>query len=219
MYNRNKKAQQKHTLSDLIDSLVFPCCIYTSDCVVVGLTMMVVDWFLYAIFQIPNLSWTKIISFLSKRMTVRKLYSYGIFLLNNEHQLPPKTCVEICLVKLISLLTHWGRVTHLCVSRLTIPGSDNGLSPGWRQAIIWTNAGILLIGPLGTNFSENLIKILTFSFTEMRLKVSSAKWRPFCLGLNVLTNVKWLLPGEPHHQWQRWGWVLLGWRLSVWMYV
>ena len=43
-------------------------------------------------------------------------------------------------------LTHWGRVTHKCVSKLTIIGSDNGLSPGRRQAIIWTNAGILLIG-------------------------------------------------------------------------
>ena len=44
----------------------------------------------------------------------------------------------------------------------------------------------LLIGPLGTNFSEILIEILTFSFKKMRLKESSAKWRPFCLGLNVL---------------------------------
>ena len=60
-----------------------------------------------------------------------------------------------------------------------------GLSPERHQAITWTNAGILLIEPLGANFSENLIAILTFSFTKMRLKVSSAKWRPFCLGLNV----------------------------------
>ena len=66
--------------------------------------------------------------------------------------------------------------------------SDNGLSPDRRQAIIWTNAGILLIGPLGTNFSEILIEILTFSFKKMRLKVSSAKRRPFCLGLNVLMS-------------------------------
>ena len=85
-------------------------------------------------------------------------------------------------------LTHWGRVTCICVIELSIIGSDNGLSPGRRQAIIWTNAGILLIGPLGTNFSENLIETLTFSFTKMRLKVSSAKWRPFCLGLNVLSS-------------------------------
>ena len=51
---------------------------------------------------------------------------------------------------------------HICVSNLTIIGSDNGLSPGRRQAIIWTNNGISFIGPSGTNFSEILIKILTF---------------------------------------------------------
>ena len=60
-------------------------------------------------------------------------------------------------------LTHWGRVTHICVSKLTIIGSDNGLSPGRRQAIIWTNAGILLIRTLGTNFSE-ILKQNSFSF-------------------------------------------------------
>ena len=56
-------------------------------------------------------------------------------------------------------LTHWGRVTHIFVSKLTIICLDNGLSPGRRQAIIWTNAGILLIGSLGTNFNEISIKI------------------------------------------------------------
>ena len=77
---------------------------------------------------------------------------------------------------------------HICVSKLTIIVSDNGLSPDRRQAIIWTNAGLLLIGPLGTNFSEILMEILTFSFKKMRLKMSSAKRRPFCLGLYVLRN-------------------------------
>ena len=77
-------------------------------------------------------------------------------------------------------------MTHICVDNLTIIGSDNGLLPGRRQAIIWTNDGLLLLGPLGTNFSEIVIEILTFSFKKMRLKVSSAKRRPFCLGLNVL---------------------------------
>ena len=75
--------------------------------------------------------------------------------------------------------THWGRVTHIRVSKLTVIGSDNGLSPGRRQAIIWTNAGILLIGPSGTYFEIHI-----FLFKKMRLKVSSAKWRPFFLGLN-----------------------------------
>ena len=66
-------------------------------------------------------------------------------------------------------LTHWGRVTHICVSKLT-------------------NAGLLLIGPLGTNFSEILVEIITFSFKKMHLKVSSGKWWPSCLGLNVLSH-------------------------------
>ena len=76
-------------------------------------------------------------------------------------------------------LTHWGRVTHICVGKVTTIGSDNGLSPGRRQAIIWTIVGILLIGPLGRNFSEILIGIQAFSFKKMHLKMASAKWRPF----------------------------------------
>ena len=76
-------------------------------------------------------------------------------------------------------LTHWGRVTNIFVSTLTIIGSDNGLSPGRRQAIILTNAGILLIRTLGTNFSKILSKINTFSvkkmlIIQMHLKMSSA---------------------------------------------
>ena len=71
-----------------------------------------------------------------------------------------------------SMLSHWGPVMHLCVGKLTIIGSDNGLSPGWRQAIIWIIAGILSIGPLGTNFSEILIAIYIFSLKKMQLKMS-----------------------------------------------
>ena len=84
------------------------------------------------------------------------------------------------------ILTHWGRETHLCVSKLTIIGSDNSLAPGRRQTIIWTSADILLFGPRGTNFNENLIGIQIFSFKKMHFKMSSGKCRPFCLGLNVL---------------------------------
>ena len=76
-------------------------------------------------------------------------------------------------------------MTLICIGNLTIISQDNGLSPRRRQAFIWTNAGILLIGPLGTKFSEILIEILRVSFKKMHLKGSSAKWRPFCLGLNV----------------------------------
>ena len=68
-----------------------------------------------------------------------------------------------------------------------------------RQAIIWTNAGILLIEPLGTNFSEILIRIQAFSFKKMHLKMSSAKWRLFRLGLNALTlnlSYEWVIIGR-----------------------
>ena len=88
-----------------------------------------------------------------------------------------------------SCLTHWGRVTHACVSKLTFIGSDNGLAPGRRQAIIWTNDGILLIRTLGTNFSEIVSEIHSFSFKKMDLKMSSAKWSLFCLGLNELNPI------------------------------
>ena len=106
-------------------------------------------------------------------------------------------------------LTHWGRLTHICVSKLTIIGSDNGLLPERHQAIIWTNAGILLNGPLGTNFSEILIEILTFSFTKMHLKMSemaSILSRPQCVkGLSKrweATQAKYVLnqcPGQCLH--------------------
>ena len=92
---------------------------------------------------------------------------------------------------MLPAITHWSRVTHICVGNLTIIVANNGLSPGRRQAIIWTNAGILLIEPLGTSLSEILIEILPFSFKKMRLKVSSATWRPSCLDLNVMMCHQW----------------------------
>ena len=85
----------------------------------------------------------------------------------------------------VNMLTHWGRATHICVSKPTISVSGNGLSPGRRQAIIRTNAGVLLIGLLGTNFSEFLIEIHIFSFKKMSLKMSSAK-----NGVNFLSGSK-----------------------------
>ena len=56
-----------------------------------------------------------------------------------------------------------------------IIGSDNGLSPGRRQAIISPNAGILLIAHLGINFNETLIEIHRFSFKKIPFKMSSGK--------------------------------------------
>ena len=93
------------------------------------------------------------------------------------------------------MLNHWSRVTHICVGKLTIIGSDNGLSPERRLANIWANAGILLIGPLGTNFSEILIEIQTFSLKKIHLKMSSAKCCSFPFGLMCLHQ-----PNNPHYK-------------------
>ena len=130
----------------------------------------------------PRLSWCQLQGILGLRPANERRRYFVTTSLIDWAQSWNQCC--ICIVAVGTV----GRVTHICVCKLTIIGSDNGLSPGRRQAIIWTNAGILLIGPLGTNFSEILIEIQTFSFRKMHLKMLSAKWRPFCLGLNVLTS-------------------------------
>ena len=94
--------------------------------------------------------------------------------------------IIISMYLCIYLLTHWDRVTHKCFNKITIICSDNGLSLGQRQVIIWTNAEIMLIGPLGTYFNEILTEIQKSSFNKMHSNMSSAKWRPFCFGLSVL---------------------------------
>ena len=75
---------------------------------------------------------------------------------------------------LLVWLTHWGRVTYICVGKLTLIGSNNGLSPGLRQGIIWTNAEILLIGFLGTNFNDIQSQFIYFhsgkSISKCRLE-------------------------------------------------
>ena len=136
-------------------------------------------------------------------ITLRSISTSGwimtLFAMASLIEFVPLLC--LCILEPARKLTHWGRATHICVGKLTIIGSDNDLSPGRRQAIIWTNAGILLIEPLGTNFSESLIGIQIFSFTKMRMKMSSVKWRPFCLGLNVLTHYfRWLNAKEANPQ-------------------
>ena len=74
-------------------------------------------------------------------------------------------------------------------------GSDYGR----RQAIILTNAGILLIWPLGTNLSEISVKIKNFSFTKMHLKMSSAKMAAILLcNSKSLLFVSPIMP-SPHH--------------------
>ena len=81
-------------------------------------------------------------------------------------------------------LTHWGRVTHICVSKLSNIGSDNGLSPDQPQTIIWTNAAIFLTEPLGTNsmkFDRNSHIFIHRNAFENVCKMAAILSRPQCV--------------------------------------
>ena len=78
-------------------------------------------------------------------------------------------------------------MTHIWISKLTWICSEYGLLHGWHEAIVWTNALILLSGTLWTNICEILIEMYTFSLKKMHFKMLSGKWCQFCLGLKVLS--------------------------------
>ena len=72
---------------------------------------------------------------------------------------------------MLSNLNHWGWVTHKCICKIIINGSDNGLSPSGHQASISINAAILLILPLGTNFKWN------FDRNHLRKSFENVVWK------------------------------------------
>ena len=122
----------------------------------------------------PVCGWFQVVLIFCKRCL-----DYKIVVRGTLKRLAPSAVFKL-------VLTHWGRGMHIWVSKLTIIVSYNGLSPGRRQAIIRTSARLLLIGPLGTNFSEIFIGFQIFSLKKMYLNMPSANWRPFCLYFNVL---------------------------------
>ena len=85
-------------------------------------------------------------------------------------------------------LTHSGRVTHIYASlHYASISAYNGLSPVRRQAITRTNAGLLSIGPLGINFSHNIMKKkVVFVWENGFQNVVCKTWQPFCLCFNVV---------------------------------
>ena len=109
----------------------------------------------------------------------------------------------------VVFLNHCNRVKHICVTKLTNIGSNNGLAPDWRQASIWTNAEILVIGPLGTNISEILIEIYAFSFigTPAKNKMANILQTTFkCIYWkgNDCSLIKILLRKDRMMTWRRW---------------
>ena len=96
-------------------------------------------------------------------------------------------------------------MTHICISKLTIIGSDNGLAPGRRQAFIWTNAGILLIGPLAPKFNEisnqnSYIWVQENPFENAVWKMTAIFSRPPCVKPQWVKVVADSLMGVPMHE-------------------
>ena len=85
---------------------------------------------------------------------------------------------------------NWGRVMHICVNELTIIGSDNGLLPGCVKPLSDTD-GLLLIGNLGTNFSEILNEIYIFvqdnGFENVVCKMLAILSQPLCVNIKQIT--------------------------------
>ena len=122
-----------------------------------------------------------------------QMVQYALYLYLEEEDRISQIC-SYCAARVNpSTFTHWGRVTHICARKLTTIGSDNGLSRGRHQAIIWTNAGLLLIGPWRTNFHEILIDIHTFE--NVVWEMATILFRPQCvkyLTLMVMESGYWV---------------------------
>ena len=89
--------------------------------------------------------------------------------------------------------TNLHLLLHISLSQQGQHGSGNGLSPVRRQAITWTNADLLSIGPSGTNFSEIWIKTQNFSFMKMFFSDHLRNGSHFVKGIYELTEATYLL--------------------------
>ena len=133
----------------------------------------------FVIFQVYLNSCCTTKSVLFVTLRTESLSQTGYHLSDEMQSMQLKVCKLLkraCAFKTNCIFCALSSLTHICVRKLTIIGSDNGLSPAQRQAIIWTSAGILLIGALRTEFSETLIVIYAFSFKKMHLRISFGKW-------------------------------------------
>ena len=143
-----------------------------------------------------------------------KIWAYSWMFNQNKMLNPPGRRTHVCVCK----LTHWDRAMRICVSKLTTIVSDNGLSPDRHQIIIWTNSWILLIEPLGTNFSEILSDIHIYLHSRKRVWKCRLRNGDHFLGRNVLSHHwlrKWLGSRRGWVGGRGGGWVVwVGWDLT-----
>ena len=86
-------------------------------------------------------------------------------------------------------LINWGRVTHICVSKINHHWSREWFVAWSAPSHYLNQCWIIVHWNLKNKLQWNLNKICTFTFKKMHLKMSSVKWRPFCLGLNMLRTI------------------------------
>ena len=84
------------------------------------------------------------------------------------------------------ILTHWGPVTHICVSKVIIIGSDNGLLPGRRQSHYlnqcWNIVNWTLRNKLQWNINGNqYIFIQENAFENVVCELTAILSRPQCV--------------------------------------
>ena len=127
-------------------------------------------------------------------------------------------CQSFCVCLLWVGLTHWGRVTHICFRKLTIIGSDNGLSPGRRPAIIWTNTEYCQLDPWEQTSVKFSVKFIYFHW-ENAFENVVHKWRPFCFGLNVLSNMGLMMMMMMTMKMRWWSTCGASWTVSLAKYI
>ena len=89
------------------------------------------------------------------------------------------------------ILTNWGWVTHIPISELTIIGSDNGLSPGRRQTITWTNINWNLRKKLHWHFKQNSYIFVQKLHLKMSCAMVAILSQPQCVKYLSINNI-WL---------------------------
>ena len=96
-----------------------------------------------------------------------------------------KLAVHMYHETVIILMSHSGRLTHICVSKLTLIGSDKAWHLVGTKPLSELMLGYCWLDPQEQNsakFNQNSYIIIK----KIHLKMSSWYWWPFCLGLNVI---------------------------------
>ena len=109
--------------------------------------------------------------------------SNGNWIVLKHQYITCKVYFQANMRRTLNGLTHWGRVMHICISKLTIIGSENGLVTSHYLNQWWNIVNRTLGNKLQWNLNQNLYILIQGNALENVVW----KWRPFCLSFNELT--------------------------------